>query len=207
MKKIIALVLSCVMLFGMVSVLGACGEPDDPGAKIGVYLGEEIYDFDPSDYYVNDNAAQMMSLLFEPLFKLDDDGDRKKAIADDYDIDKEEKTITIELAESYWSDNVRVTADDFIFAWRNVLLNPANANPAAALLYDIKNALEVKNGLVSLYDLGIKKLDIYKFEITYRDGADPERLLDNLASLATSAPSLAIKAFSTRPFGLRSLLN
>lgn len=186
MKKIISLILCFAMIFGAVAVLGSCGEPDDPGAKIAVYLGEEIYDFDPTDYYTDDNAVQIMSLLFEPLFKLEENGKRKKAVADDYDIDEDERTITIEIRETYWSDDVRVTADDFIFAWRDVLLNPSNANPAAALLYDIENAVEVKNGVVSIYDLGLDKVDAYTLKITYRSGADTEQLLDNLAALATS---------------------
>ncbi len=186
MKKIVSLVLTFAMLFGILTVFSGCGEPDDPGAKIAVYLGEEIYDFDPTEYYVNDNAAQVISLLYEPLFSIDEDGDRHCAVADDYEIDEEERTITIELRETYWSDSVKVTADDFIFAWRNILLNPATANPAAALLYDIENAVSVKNGLVSIYDLGIEKLDAYTLEITYRAGSDPEALLDNLAALPTS---------------------
>ncbi len=186
MKKILSLVLCFAMLLGIGAILGGCGEPDDPGAKIAVYLGEEIYDFDPTDYYVNDNAAQVMSLLFEPLFVMDEDGKRKDGAAKKYEIDEEERTILIELRETYWSDSIRVTADDFIFAWRNVLLSPTTANPAAALLYDIENALNVKNGKASLYDLGLDKLDAYTIEITYREGADPENLLDNLASLPTS---------------------
>ncbi len=186
MKKIISLILCLAMLFGVLAVLGGCGEPENPGAKIAVYLGEEIYDFDPTEYYVNDNATQVISLLYEPLFKLEDDGDRKKAAADDYEIDEENRTITIELKETYWSDNIRVTADDFIFAWRGVLLNPSCANPAAALLYNIENAVNVKNGVASVYDLGIEKLSAYSFKLTYRAGTDPEELLDNLASVATS---------------------
>ncbi len=186
MKKILALILSLSMLVGACAVLGSCGEPDDPGAQIAIYLGEEIYDFDPSDYYVNDNAVQVLSLIYEPLFRLDDDGDLKKALADDYDIDKDERTIRIELKETYWSDNVRVTADDFIFAWRDVILNPENANPSAALLYDIENAIDVKNGTASLYELGVTKLDAYRLEIKYREGADPKEFLKNLASVATS---------------------
>lgn len=186
MKKIISLVLTLAMLLGACAVLGSCGAPDDPGAKIAIYLGEEVYDFDPSDYYVSDNAAQFLSLVYEPLFRLDDDGDLKKALADDYEIDKDERTITIELRETYWSDDVRVTADDFIFAWRDVILNPRNANPAAALLYDIENAVNVKNGAVGLYNLGVTKLNAYCLEIKYREGADPKALLKNLASVATS---------------------
>ncbi len=186
MKKIISLALSLAMLLGIVAILGGCGEPDDPGAKIAVYLGEEIYDFDPTDYYTNDNATQVMSLLYEPLFTIDEDGDRKNGAADDYEIDEDERTIVIKIRETYWSDKIRVTADDFIFAWRNILLNPTTANPAAALLYDIENAVSVKNGVISIYDLGLDKRDAYTIEITYRNGADPEALLDNLASLATS---------------------
>ncbi len=188
MKKIISLILSLAMLVGFGTVLTSCGEPDNPGARIPIYLGEEIYDFDPSEYYVDDNATQVISLVFEPLFRIDEDGDLETAAADDYEIMEDEFTIVVELEETYWSDNVRLTADDFIFAWRNILLNPENANPAAALLFDIENAVSIKNGLegISLYDLGVTKLDAYTLEIKYRPGADPEQLLRNLASIATA---------------------
>ena len=87
MKKIIALILCLTMILGATAALGSCGAPDDPGAKIAIYLGEEVYDFDPTEYYVDDNAIQMLSLVYEPLFRLDDDGDRKKAAADEFDFD------------------------------------------------------------------------------------------------------------------------
>ena len=186
MKKIIALLLTLVMLVGACASLTACSEPENPGAQIAVYLGEEIYDFDPSDYYVDDAAAQVLSLIYEPLFRLDDDGDLKKALADDYEIIEEDRAIRIEIRETYWSDNVPVTADDFLFAWRDVILNPDNANPAAALLYDIEGAVNVKKGATSPYKLGVNKLDAYTLEINYREGADPKALLKNLASVATS---------------------
>ena len=65
MKKIVSLLLTLVMLVGVTSVLGSCGAPKDPGAQISVYLGDEIYDFDPTDYYVDSNAQQVMSLIFD----------------------------------------------------------------------------------------------------------------------------------------------
>ena len=186
MKKILALILSLVMLVGACASLTACSEPENPGAQIAVYLGEEIYDFDPTDYYVDDAAAQVLSLIYEPLFRLDDDGDLKRALADDYEIIKEERTIRIEIRETYWSDNVPVTADDFLFAWRDILLNPDGANPAASLLYDIEGAVDVKKGTISPYKLGVTKLNSSTIEIKYREGADPKALLKNLASVATS---------------------
>ena len=185
MKKILSLVLVFACLLGSMAVLSACGEPEDDGAEINVYLGEPVFDFDPTDYYTSPNAEQLMSLIFEPLFALDEDGDLKKAAADKYEVDEEKRTITIELRETYWSDGVRVKGEDYVYAWREVLLNPNNPNPAAALLFDIENAVEVKNGTVSSALLGITA-KLYELTITYREGADYERLLKNLAAIATS---------------------
>ena len=187
MKRIISLALALVLLASCVAVLASCGAPKDSGAEISVYLGEEIYDFDPTDYYVDSNAEQVMSLLFEPLFTVNEKGKLKKeGAAKDYDVDKDERTITIELRETYWSDEIRVTANDFLYAWRDILLEPTNANPAAALLYDIENAVAVKSGEKSLYELGVDVTDTYELTITYREGADYEQLLKNLACVATS---------------------
>ena len=186
MKRIISLLLALTLMVGCVAVLSSCGNEDN-GAEIAVYLGSEIYDLDPSDYFVSDNAAQFMSLLFEPLFTLNEKGKLKMAAAEDYEIDEEKREIRITLRESYWSDGNRVVPNDFIYAWER-LLNPANANPAAALLYDIEGALEVKTGKVSsLYEASANNYgDGETIVINYRENADVDRLLKNLASIATA---------------------
>ena len=185
MKKILSLVLVLAVMLGMVASLASCGVTEDPGAEISVYLGEGVFDLDPSDYYVSDNAAQLMSLIYEPLFSINKRGKLKCAAADDYDVDKEKREITITLKETYWSDGTRVKAEDFVYAWRDVILNPDNANPAAVLLYDIENALEVKNG-ANRETLGVSPRAMYDLVITYREGADYEQLLRNLACVATA---------------------
>ena len=187
MKRILSLLLSVTMLLGACATLASCGEPKDNGAEISVYLGE-VFDLDPTDYYVDSNAEQVMSLLFEPLFSVNERGKLKcDAVAEDYKVDKDERQIVIELRETYWSDGVRVTAADFVHAWRDVLLEPNNANPAAALLYDIENAAAIKRGDVSVYaDFGAEATEIYELTLTYREGADYEQLLKNLSSVATS---------------------
>ena len=186
MKRILSLLLAVAMLLSFGAVLVSCGETEIPGAQIDVYLGSEVLDLDPTDYYVDDNAAQLMSLLYEPLFAINSKGKLTKAAAKDYEIDEEKNQIIIELRESYWSDDIRVKAADFVFAWTERVLNPNNPNPAAALLYDIKNAAEVKSGTGTISDLGIKATDIYELTITYREGADLDQLLRNLASVATA---------------------
>lgn len=185
MKKIIGMLLAVVMLFGSCLSLASCSAPKDPGAEISVYLGDTVFDFDPSDYYVDSNAENILSLMYEPLFKIDSKGKLKCALADDYKVYKDERKIVINLRESYWSDEIRVKAEDFVYAWRDVILESNNANPAAALFYDIENAVAIKNG-ESLYSLGVEATKTYQLTITYREGANYKQLLKNLASVAAA---------------------
>ncbi len=185
MKKILSLILALTLILGTVMTLASCGAPENDGAQISVYLGDPIYDFDPSDYYVDSNAEQVMSLLYEPLFTLNEKGEFKYAAAKSYKVNEKDRQITITLRESYWSDGARVVAADFLYAWRDLLLEPTKANPAAALLYDIENALEIKQGTLSNSELGVEA-NLYDIKITYREGADYNQLLKNLAATATS---------------------
>lgn len=185
MKRIFSLFLCVALLCGMVSVLTGC-DSDDGGAYISVYLSDVVYDLDPTEYYADDNAAQLMSLIYEPLFTLNEKGKLQKAAAEKYEIDKEERTIVIKLRESYWSNGARVTADDFIYAWRDRIISPSRSNAAAPLLYDIENALEIKQGKADINSFGAMRTGVYEITIQYREGADPNQLLKNLASVATS---------------------
>ncbi len=186
MKKILSFILSAVMLFGCVSVLSSCGAPKDAGAEICIYLGDEIFDLDPSEYYVSTNAEQLLSLLYEPLFRINEKGKLKCAAADKYEIDEENREIIIEIRESYWSDDVQLKAGDFVYAWCERIINSSTQNPAAALFYDIEGALEVASGDGTPANIGIKASEMQEITITYREGADPERILRNLASVATA---------------------
>lgn len=187
MRKITSLLLALTLILGSAFMLSSCGAAKDGGAQIKVYLGESVYDFDPTDYYVDSNAELVMSLLYDPLFKVSEDGKLKcDGAAESYEVDETERKIVIDLKESYWSDGVRVRADDFIYAWRNVLLNPNDANPAASLLYDIENALRIKNGETSAFDFGAVSSGTYQITIKYRSGADYKQLLKNLSCVACS---------------------
>lgn len=206
MKKIISLLLAVVMCVGCLAMLSSCSAPEDDGAHINVYLGNQVYDFDPTDYYADSNAEQVLALLYEPLFYLNDKGQLQNAVASNWWVDEVERTINIELKETYWSDGSRVKADDFIYAWVNRILDPNHPNPAASLLYDIENAAAAKTGECSPSEVGVKRVDPYRLEITYRADADYNNLLVNLASVATSpvkqdsvttAPTYWSKSIST----------
>ncbi len=186
MKRIISMLLAIVILATSLSVLSGCGKPKDDGAQFNIYLGYSVLDFDPSDYYVDSQQEQVMGLLYESLFRIDEDGKLECALAEDYKVNEEKREITITLRESYWSDEVRVMAQDFVYAWCERILNPNNPNPAAALFYDIENAAAVKSGKGSVSDIGVRATGTFELTITYRRGVDYNRLLKNLASVAAA---------------------
>lgn len=186
MKRIISLLMTLVMVFGMLTALTSCGAPKNDGAEINIYLGAQVFDFDPSDYYVSANAEQVLSLIYEPLFRLNKNGKLKKAAAKDYEVDKEERKIVIDLRESYWSDNIKVKSSDFVYAWCERIINSAMPNPAASLFLGIEGVAEAISGKGSISDVGIKATAMDQITITYCEGADYKRILKNLASVATS---------------------
>ena len=186
MKRIVSLLMTLVMLFGVVTTLASCGAPKDDGAEINIYLGAEVFDFDPSDYYVSANAEQVLSLIYEPLFTISDNGKLQYAGAKKYKVDKEERKIIIDIRESYWSDNIKVVAADYVYAWCNRIIDSSTANPAAALFTDIEGVKEAISGEANISDVGIKATEMDQITITYCEGADYKRILTNLASVAAS---------------------
>src|SRR6202008_4263718 len=71
---------------------------------------------------------------------------------------------TFYLRDALWSDGVPVTADDFVFALRRILL-PQTASEYASLLYLIKNAQAVNEGRAAPQTLGVKALGPKELEI------------------------------------------
>lgn len=194
MKKTIALLLiMATLLSGLTMALSSCGDDStDPGADIHLFLSSRIYDLDPSLAVVDDDAAQILSLLYEPLFTLKEDGSVSGALAKSYDIDKKNGTMTITLRNTYWSNANAVTAYDVVYAWKRIL-DPSTENPAAALLYDIQNAVAVKQGsfengtTATIDDLGVEVISNKKMVITFRDDLeyiDYNEFLRNLSSIA-----------------------
>ncbi len=175
MKKILALVLALCMLVPVLAI-GGCGRrsDDDKGAIIQMYLSSFPSNLDPTAVtYGSADAAKMFGLLYEGLFTMDSNGKLKKALADkvEYYVDARDNTLKLEikLKKSRWSDGIVVGADDFVYSWQR-LLKPSNDSPAASLLYPIKNARKVKEGLCSINDLGITAIKDDVLQIAFEDG-------------------------------------
>ncbi len=190
-KRILALLLSAATLLGCLTFIG-CDSKDkkdeDKGQYITAYLTDNIYDLDPANAYNNESVSQIVGLLFDTLFKLDENGKVKKSLVDDYVIkeneEKGEYIMQLYLhKDAKWSDGTNVSANDIVFAWQR-LLRPENNYEAAALLYDIKNARAAKEGDASIDDVRIFPAEQSMLEIYFEGKIDYDQFLLNLTSLA-----------------------
>jgi len=185
MKRVLALMLAMVMV---VCSLASCStlEKEDKGSIITLYFGDEIYDFDPTQSYTNEVVAQLTTLMFEGLTVLDSNGNWKKGMMDKYEIledDDGNEKLQITLRESKWSDGRTVQANDFVYAWKR-LLEPSFQSDAACLLYDIKNARDIKMGDKTVDDLKVSAVETYVLEIEFEHEVDIDAFLRTCASPA-----------------------
>ncbi len=184
-KKIIALALCLVMA---VSFLPSCKKDENyVGPIINMYLSEMIYDFDPLYAFNNESALKVISLIFEPLFELNEKGKVEKALVKSYkykadDVNKQ-YSLTMTFNKTNWSDGTYVSANDLVYAWKRIL-DPENSNEAAALLYDVKNARKVKEAEVSIDALGIYAVDELEVQIDFEYDINLDMFLYNLTSYA-----------------------
>ncbi len=188
MKKILALVLAAVMLLSAASLVGcAKRDDDDKGAMIQMFISELPASLDPTSVsYGSADNLKIFGLLYEGLFKIDEKGELVKALADEYEyyVDARDNTLKLEitLGSSRWSDGIIVDADDFVYSWQR-LLDSDMDNSSAALLYPVKNAKNVKEGLCSVNDLGVCAIKDNVLQITFeKDFTNVEYFLRRLAS-------------------------
>ena len=186
MKKLICALLTaamCATLFAGCSTL----KGEEKGATINVYIGSEITDFDPALAYIDDSAVKVLGLVYEPLTRINAKGKVENALMKSYKtIENEEKNdyrMEITIKETKWSDGRAVTADDVVYAWK-CILDPEFSCAAASLLFDIKNAFDVKMGDSSIDDLGLAAVDTDVIEVQFEGKVDYDLFLENLACLA-----------------------
>lgn len=188
-KRILALLLCVLMLVPCLASCKSAKYEGDVGAYITMYLTDDIYDFDPANAYYNADTLNVVSLMYDTLFTLNENGKVKKSLAKDYKffVDKRtgENCLEITLETSYWTNGTRISAADVAYAWRR-LLSPTNNFEAASLLYDVKNARAVKEGDVSIDNVGIEAVSISTLKITFEGEVDEDRFLLNLTSVATA---------------------
>ena len=183
-KRALALILCFVML---ALALAGCGKKDenDLGAYVYMYLTDMVYDLDPAHAYENEANLKIVSMLFDNLFVLDENGKVKKSLAESYTISENDKSgeykMSIVLNDTCWTDGVAVSANDVVYAWKRIL-EMDHSSEAASLLFDIKNARAVTEGEASIDDLGVYAVNEKTVEIVFEGKIDYDQFLLNLTS-------------------------
>ena len=185
MKRLIALLLCLATILCIFAGCAQKNEEEDPGAYIEMYLADEVYNFDPALAYGNDSALKIVSLLYENLFVLGENGKVEKSLVKKYKIDKKENTMLITIRNDIsWTDGSVISANDVVFAWQRIL-DSSKSFEAAVLLYDIKNARACKEGEVpSIDDVGVEALNKTEILIEFEEGVDYDNFIRNLTSYA-----------------------
>ncbi len=191
MKKMLSLILA-MLTFGSAAAGCTTLAKDettgdyDKGAIIDMYLTTEVYDFDPQRSITDDAMLKAMDLMYEGLTTINEEGKWEKALMKSYKVEKDaegEFSILITLNNTRWSDGRTVQASDLVYSWKR-LLDADIPNEAASLLYDIKNARDVKLGDATIDDLGIAAVDTYVLQVEFEEKIDLDLFFENCSSIA-----------------------
>ncbi len=148
-------------------------DEDDKGAEINMYISNLPVDLDPTRIQFDSENLKLYSLLYEGLFKINQNGKLENALVKDSEWEEDERDgkikLILKLNRTSWSDGVSVTADDVVYTFKR-LLDPDNSNPAAALLFPIENAKSAKSGLMTIDDVGFSAINPTTIEIIFEEG-------------------------------------
>ncbi|MBO0468951.1 peptide ABC transporter substrate-binding protein [Enterococcus sp. DIV0242_7C1] len=112
-------------------------------------------------------SVNAQSNVFEGLYQLDEKDKIIPAVAKELpEISEDGKTYTIKLRDdAKWSNGDKVTAKDFVFAWKKMADPKNQANYFFLMDGTILNGTEIVNEEKSADELGVKALDDYTLEI------------------------------------------
>jgi oligopeptide transport system substrate-binding protein len=125
--------------------------------KLSINLGDEPQTLDPRKVRET-KGITLARMLFEGLTRIGKDEKPELALAKAIDISQDLKTYLFHLKDSNWTNGQKVTAEDFVYAWKK-MLDPNFPADNAFQLYVIKNGKAAKQGLVSLDQVGVQAVD------------------------------------------------
>jgi peptide/nickel transport system substrate-binding protein/oligopeptide transport system substrate-binding protein len=115
--------------------------------------------------------SHVLDDLFEGLLSRDARGALVPGVAESWTTDAEGRVYVFQLRrDARWSNGDRLTADDFVFAFRR-LMAPQTGAPYANILYTLKNAEKVNKGELPVEVLGVRALGESSLEITLEQPA------------------------------------
>ncbi|MED1202516.1 peptide ABC transporter substrate-binding protein [Heyndrickxia acidicola] len=171
-KLTLLLCLSLVLSF----ILAACGSKNtDSAGSSGtsggtnstggkkVFNTMETAEIPTMNTYMSQDAASynVENQVFEGLMRLDQQNKPTLGMAAaEPTVNKDKTVYTFKLRDAKWSNGDPVTANDFVYAWRQAI-DPKNASPYGAYMMSgvIKNATQINANKMTPDQLGVKAVD------------------------------------------------
>ncbi len=145
-KKLLFVCLPLLLCFG-------CQKERAPRNEIRLNLREDLLSLDPRCVRTIKDLT-LVKQLYEGLMRIDHEGTPQCALAEKVEISDDLSTYTFSLREATWSNGDRVTAQDFVSSWRQVV-DSSFPTDYANMLYPIKNGCNVRDGKCDLTSLGV----------------------------------------------------
>lgn len=146
-----------LVLLLLVFLIAACGSKEPQSNALCINIYSEPPSLDPRKA-CDCTSANVLVLLFEGLFRIDEEGEVVPAVARDVEISSDGLEYTFHLRKCFWSNGEQLTAHHFLFTWQQIL-DPLFPGANSYKLYPIKNALQIKKGLLPMTALGVFVLD------------------------------------------------
>ncbi|MBP3204745.1 MAG: peptide ABC transporter substrate-binding protein [Lachnospiraceae bacterium] len=121
---------------------------------LNIRIDSEPSTLDPNNG-LTDQYGVIYSLVYEPLCRLDENGEAKAALATDWTVSDDGLTYTFQIRDdNKWSNGAPSTAADFEYAIKRIAKQESGTN-WAQLVFDIKGVSAAYSGKASVDDIGI----------------------------------------------------
>ncbi|MCY3730673.1 MAG: peptide ABC transporter substrate-binding protein [Rhodospirillaceae bacterium] len=128
-------------------------------------------------------SIQILGHVMEGLLRFDANNQLVPGVAERWEIREDGATFWLREA-ARWSDDVPVTAHDFVFAWRTALA-PETASQYAFILYPLRNAEAVSSGELPVEALGVRAVSDRVLEVEFEQ---PLAYFEELVAFSTYNP-------------------
>lgn len=138
--------------------LGGCGNGAAPASRqITLYLPTEPPSL--NTLISDDNTSyQILDHITEGLLAFDLSHQLVPAVAERWEFDPRRGATFHLRRDARWSDGSAVTAQDFVFAWRQAV-DPRTASSYAYIMYPVRNGEAINAGRMPVDTLGVRALD------------------------------------------------
>lgn len=186
------LVFMSVACLGMLVLIGCTGGAHTDEGILRIGNGGEPRDLDPHTITGMPEAKIIYSLL-EGLVTYHPDNDEfpYAGVAERWETSEDGMTWIFHLRESRWSNGDPLTAHDFVYSWKRVMI-PSLGNEYADYMYMIKGAEDFHKGVETDFsEVGIKAADDLTFVVELNEPvADFLKILLNQTFLPVHPPTI-----------------